>query len=206
MNTPYFKIPEAERLSLTDADLIIAIKLEAIDRGIDLPTSLDESLQRSGAKGFSIPADTSKVFEICAKTSTYGSADRTGIAFQSLEAAQRALEGAFAIVSEGYDARKKSLLVNPFESFEIRVAHLLYTPEKGYWTKLTELTENSESFDQLCEECRSDLERVRQKDYDRRVLQVQRKEYLSLAGGNVEIARAFWAKTKHTSFPEEVVT
>ena len=204
MNKKYSDLSEGEKLSLLDADLVRAVTLEAVHRGIAPPTRLDTAISLTGAKGFSMPAEADVVYEICAKTKNYGGVDRTGIAFKSPEKAMQALEGAFAVVTDGFEATEKQRIINPYESFEVRTTHCVYTPNKGYWTKLIELQEDCSKFDEVVEECRQDLEKVRQTVYDREVNQARRKQYVELAGGDVSIARAFWQKTQSTPFPEEV--
>lgn len=198
----YSDLSASEKLALDENQLVRSIELEAIERGIPLPTKLTDALKLTDAKGFWMPADASKVYEICAKNRGYGDAAGTGIAFQTEAQALVALQGALAVVAEGYDATRRFKLVDPGASFEIRVTHIIHVPQKGYWTKLEQLTEDNEKFDALCEECRADLEKVRQKDYDNRVLQVQRQQYIDLANGDEAVARAFWQKTKGTPFPD----
>lgn len=201
MNTKYSALSTSEKLSLDDAGLLRAITLEAIDRGVSLPTRLSDALKRTDAKGFWVPADAHRLYEICAKGRNYGEPTRTGIAFPTEEAALKALEGAYAVFEEGYDAKKHFKMGNPNDSFEIRLTHIAHVPQKGYWTKLNELMEDTEAFDRVCEECRADLEAIRQKDYDDRVLQEQRKQYLDLANGDEAVAAAFWYKTKGSQWP-----
>lgn len=198
----YSDLSVSEKLTLDDAGLARAATLEAIDRGISPPTKLSDALQRTGARGWWMPAEAHRMFEICAKERQYGEAKRTGIAFPTEEAAMKALEGAYAVTEEGYDAKKVFKFANPQDSFEVRLVHMVNMPAKGYWTKLTEMTEDNEKFDAVIEECRADLENVRQKEYDRAVLQDQRRQYLELANGDEAVASAFWSKTKHSPWPE----
>jgi len=197
----YTDLSVSEKLTLDDAGLCRASTLEAIDRGISPPTKLSDALQRTGARGWWMPADAHRMFEICAKERNYSEAKRTGIAFSTEEAALKALEGAYAVTEEGCDSKKVFKFSNPQDSFEVRLVHMVNMPAKGYWTELTEMTEDNEKFDAVIEECRADLEIVRQREYDRAVLQDQRRQYLELANGDEAVATAFWSKTKHTPWP-----
>ena len=199
----YFKMSEADRLALSNnqAAFIKAVELEAADRGIPLPTKLDEALALTGAKGLSIPADATRLFELCAKAKNYGGSERTGIAFRSEADALKALEGALAITESGYDASKKLHIANPFDSFEVRMSYIVHTPQKGYWTTLVEFSEDTEKFDKICEECRDDLEKIRQAAYDAQVTQARRQRYLELANGDEAVAANFWRNAFGTDFP-----
>ena len=203
MNTVrrYFDLTTAERLSLNDANFIRSIELEAAHRGVQLPTKLDDAMNLAGAKGFNIPGDASKVYELCARKTSYGTPERTGIAFLTEEAAKKALEGAVAVSESGYDVNRKLAIQNPYESFEVRIGHIIHTPQKGYWTKLVELTEDTEKFDKLCEECREDLQTIRQAAYDAQVTQQRRARYLELANGDEAVAANFWRNAFGTEFP-----
>lgn len=203
MNTKYSDLSIAEKLSLDSEGLLRAATLEAIDRGISPPTRLSDALNLKDAKGWWVPGDATKVYELVSKNRAYSEPLGTGIAFLTEDAAKAALTGAFAVVSDGYDAKKRYKLVDPIDSFEIRITHIVHTPAQGYWTKLKEFEDmDSVKFDEVIEECRADLEAARQKEYDSRVLQEQRKQYIELAGGDETIARAFWAKTKGSAFPD----
>lgn len=205
MKKKYSHLSVQEKLALDSDGLYHASILEAIDRGISPPTRLSDALNLKDAKGWWVPADATKVYQLVAKNQNYGEGKGTGIAFLTEEAAKAALTGAFAIYEEGYGDKRRNVLANPFESFEVRISHIINTPMQGYWTKLSEYSEDTEPFDNVMEECRADLEMVRQNEYNRTVLQEQRKQYIDLAGGDEAIARAFWAKTKGTAFPESAL-
>lgn len=201
MNTRYYALTKEQRLSLTNEELFRVVKLEAVERGIPLPTTLSEELKQSDAKGFHVPPDAVRVFELMSVSSNYGSPTGTGIAFRTEEDALRALDGALAVFEDGYGDKKQMKLADP-NKLGIRQTYLTRRPPSNYFTKLETLYEDTEKFDELCEECRADLETIRQDDYNRRVLQVQRAQYIELANGDESVAAAFWAKTKGTPFPE----
>ena len=203
MKTRYTELTAAQKLGLTPEALLVTVKLEAIARGIELPTELGEQLLRTEAKGFNLPPDAVRFFELCAKTANYGAASPTGIAFRTEAEALRALEGAVSILSEGYDQNKRTLLGDPAE-LKIQTVWVTNRPLQSYWTALKTFEEDTTKFDELCEECRKDLAAVRQAEYDTRISQQQRKQYLELADGNAEIAAAFWRKTKGTDFPAAI--
>lgn len=201
MNTRYYALTKEQRLSLTNEELLRAVKLEAVERGIPLPTTLSDILKQSDAKGFHVPPDATRLFELMSVSSSYGNPSGTGIAFLTEEAALRALDGALSIWEEGYGDKKQTKLADPTK-LGIRQTYVTLRPPSSYFTKLETLNEDTEAFDALCEECRVDLETIRQDDYNRRVLQVQRAQYVELANGDEAVAAAFWVKTKGTAFPE----
>lgn len=199
----YSDLSTAEKLSLDSEGLSKAATLEAIDRGISPPTRLSDALNLKDAKGWWVPADATKVYELVSKNRAYSEPLGTGIAFLTEDAAKAALTGAFAVVLDGYDAKKRYKLMDPTDSFEIRITHIVHTPLSGYWTKLNQHDDaDSAKYDEVLEECRFNLEGLRQQEYNRGVLQEQRKQYIDLAGGDETIARAFWSKTKSSPFPE----
>lgn len=198
----YYALTREQKLALSSEQLLQAVNLEAVERGISPPTRLSDQLRSIDAKGFSIPPEATRFFELMAPANTYGEGSRTGIAFQTEELAKAALEHAFSVVEEGYDAKRTYKMGDPAK-FGIRCVYVTNRVAQGYWTKLEALKEDTEKYDELCEECRVDLEKVRQDDYNQRVTQTQRAQYLELAGGNADIAAAFWLKTKGTPFPPE---
>ncbi len=205
MNTTrYYALTREQKLALSSEDLLQAVNLEAIERGISPPTRLSDQLRNIDPKGFTIPPEATRFFELLAPTNTYGNGERTGIAFQTEEQAKAALEHAFSVIEEGYDAKKGYKMGDPAK-FGIRCVYVTNRPPQSYWTKLEALKEDTEKYDELCEECRADLEKVRQDDYNQRITQTQRAQYIELAGGNLEIAAAFWLKTKGTAFPPEQI-
>lgn len=202
MNKKYTDYSSAEKMTLSADELEKSVKLEAIDRGIPIPTTLDSRLKQIEAKGFNMPAEYSEFFMITARKSEYGAPEHTGIAFKSLHDANKALNGAYLVYEEGYNEKRRMKLGQPL--FSVEQIMVVDRWQQTYWTKLVELNEDTTKFDNLCEECRLDLERVRQDDYNRRVIQQQRQQYVDLANGNEEIASAFWLKTKGTDFPTKI--
>ena len=55
---------------------------------------------------------------------------------------------------------------------------------------------------ELLDECENDLSGIRQEEYNAKVNATKRAEYLRLAGNDEAIAKAFWAKTEKTDWPE----
>ncbi len=197
--TPYFELSTAERLALSSEDYRTSVKLEAIKRGITPPIPLPDDLKHVGYHGFSVPADPLKLFEICAPQG-YGEAKPTGVAYRTEEAAIAALRGAFSIHSSGYGVNQKDVL--SFEQFAVRIK---YVGKGAVQTHKvldnSEISDPSEAFVALGNECQADLDRLSTEAYTARVNTVKRAEYLRLAGGDEVIAAAFWAKVEGGAFP-----
>ena len=203
MNKKYTDYSSSEKLALTPDELEKSVKLEAIHRGVAVPITLDAKLKQIEAKGFNMPAEYSEFFMLMAQSASYNSPEATGIAFKSLEQAKAALNGSYLVYQDGFD-HKRCWKLGPTDGFSIQQVCVVDRWQQSYWTKLQELSEDTQRFDDLCEECRLDLEKVRQDDYNVRVNQVARQQYIDLADGNEEIARAFWIKTKGSPFPEKL--
>jgi len=200
--TRYFALSSAEKLALTSEQLATAVKLEAIERGVEPPITLDNALRQADAQGFSLDSGMTQFYELLAATSNYGNPEPTGIAFRTREEAEAALKGAFNVCKEGYDAEAYWKMGDP-NKLGVAIRWIGLNKSFGYWSKLEAYQQDTEAFDKVAEECRDDLSKVRQDDYNRRVLQVKRAEFLALANGDEAIARAFWGKTQgNTPFPE----
>lgn len=196
----YTSLTDAQKLALTPEDFLVAVKIEAIERGVKPPITLANALKQSEAQGFSMPPDAVFFYEILAPTS-YDNKP-SGIVFRTAEEAQRAIVGAYGLYEEGYGATAKNKLANP-EKFSIRQVWISGASPKQYWTRLEEYMQDDKAFDEICDECRTDLQAIRQREYDKAVRARKRKEYLALARGSLEIAQAFWAKTEPGDFPED---
>jgi hypothetical protein len=196
----YTSLTDAQKLALNSEEFLIAVKLEGIDRGIKPPLTLENALRQSEMQGFSMPPDAVFFYEIIAPKSY--SAERTGVCFKTIEEAQRAIQGAFGIYQDGYGATASDRLADA-SGFQIRQVWISHTKPKQYWTKLEEFMQDDKEFEALCDECRNDLQALRQREYDKAVALRKRAEYMALAKGSAEIAAAFWAKTERTEFPTE---
>ena len=195
----YSSLTDEQKLSLTSEEFLTLVKLEGIDRGIKPPITLENALKQSGAPGFSMPPDAMFFYEVCVPQA-YGEPKATGICFKTLEQANRAIEGAFGTYTDGYGASEKKKL-STSDNFAVRQIWLSAASPKQYWAKFEEFFQDDTAFEKLCEECRDDVVKIRQAAYDKAVTMQKLKEYLLLAKNDVEIARAFWAKTERTEFP-----
>ena len=79
----YYALTREQKLALSSEQLLQAVNLEAVERGISPPTRLSDQIRLIEAKGFSIPPEATRFFELMAPTSNYGSGERTGIAFST---------------------------------------------------------------------------------------------------------------------------
>jgi len=192
---PYHQLSKDEKLALTSDQLNDAIKLEAISRGIKPPVTLSEALKRSEWVGYQQPAESVPVYAIA--ISSYHTPE---IGYLDKDVAERALQGMVKIESGYGNVPRKITSVEP--SVQIVPIGLSKSLSKG--VKFEEYTQDNTDFDKLCDECLNDLSAIRQADYNARVRAERRVEYLRLAGGNEEIAKAFWAKAEGTEWPVAV--
>lgn len=193
----YFNLSKAEKLELNGENLDKAILEEAVERGITIPIKFDNSVLQKGGAYYHLPADHVDFYEIL-RIGKYNR-EPSGVAFASLEAAQRALEGAIAIVRESFSSRVS--LGNP--EFDIQVVSVCLRPEKCFSATIEEFVQDLEPYNALCEEIMTDLREIRQADYDREIRKTKRAEYLRLADGNETIAQGFWAKIEKSEWPTE---
>lgn len=196
----YFDLTETEKLALTSEQITDAIKIEAIHRGIKIPLPLDNIVENLGCSGFSLPADCKIFHEICVPQ-PYGDAERSGICFNTPAEARNALEGAIFIAEEFYPVERAKVLAGGFTVIERYVSTF---PLTNFATKLQEYAdaEPCEEFTKLCEECRDDIQTIRQRIYDTEVRARKKAEYLRLAQDNEEIAMAFWTKAESGPWPQ----
>ena len=198
----YTDLTVSEKLSLDSSDgFINAVKIEAIQRGIKIPTTLSQAINSFPLTGFSIPPDAVMLYEICAPSS-YGEPKKTGVAFKTRDEAVRALQGAIPVYEDGYGATAQ-MKIGDSSKFEIREAYITFVKPASIVFSLEQLNEDTTAYDALLEECRKDLEAIRQNEYNKRVLQQKRAQYLDLAKGDESIARAFWAKVEGGEFPSK---
>jgi len=199
---PYYQHTEAERVKLTEDEIFLAIKLEAIERGIKVPLPVPELLKVTGYSGFSIPPDSHKLYEIYAPGS-YDSTYRSGLCFNTEAEAVNALTGAIPVYEDGYGASARYKIASG--QFSIRAIYISRSGAKSFQQRIdeTDCDAVSEDFEKLAEECAKDVARIRQSAYDKSIRTYKRVEYLKLAQGNEAIAAAFWAKVESGEFPSE---
>lgn len=195
----YTELTKEEKTALSNDGFYTAVKLEAIQRGISPPISLPEALSKLEVRGYRIPPEAATFYEITA-AGEY-SQKETGIAFATAEEAQRACIGAF-LLDRGYGHAPRLSK----SDFAVRQTLITLIPEANFATKLETYCPESKDFDKVCEECRTDWQSVLQTDYDTRVNAEKRAQYLTLAQGNEDIAKAFWAKAERSEWGADPVS
>lgn len=196
----YYDLTKDEKLNLEGLLIHDSIKLEAIHRGIKPPVTLDAIIAQHGFRGFSIPPDSVVFYELVGQT-RYGSTSATGMAFKTEEAAKAALEGAIFLEEEGYGVTKK--VVPSGFSMTYRAVFVGLNSHKPFGSNFEEYTQDDTEFDALSDEIRKELNEIWQESYNTKVNAERKKEYLRLAGGNEDIAKAFWDKSEKTPWPTE---
>lgn len=192
---------DAELLGLDNATFNDAVRLEAIARGVKPPIPLSEALRSSEWRGYQCPGDAAAVWEIMAPNQ-YSSATGSGIAYHTEERAQQALAGAVSIRYESY-GKDIGFHFCQQEGWGIRKVSIGVSKATQAWAKFQEYTQDDTDFDKVVEECTARWSGVLQAAYDKKVRSERRTEYLRLAAGNEEIARAFWGKAERTEWPTE---
>lgn len=192
---------DAELIGLDNATFNDAMRLEAIARGVKPPIPLSEALRSSEWHGYQCPGDAAAVYEIV-RPDKYSSVEGSGVAYLSEAAALKAIEGAVSIRNETYGANQ-GFHFNSGQDWSVRRVPIGSMKSAQAWAKLEAYKEDTSEFDKVVEECTTRWSGVLQAAYDKRVRSERRTEYLRLAAGNEEIAKAFWDKAERTEWPEE---
>lgn len=196
---PFHSLTNQEILGLTTEQLTDSIRVGALERGIEIPITLPEALKASEWRGYQQPASAVRVY--CPYFGTSYSDPNFGYLTQ--EAAETALNGAIPIVSS-YQGGKSVPCIKEDIAGSIKVVCIGYSPAQDKAAAFKAAVEYStEDFDKYKDECLERYAVVRQGDYDQKVRAEHRKEYLRLAGGNEEIAKAFYFKTGKGHWPNE---
>ena len=195
MSKPFSSYTDAELVGIDKETLNIAIRVEAINRGIKPPITISEALRRSEWVGYQKPAEAIKVYRI-----RLGYHD-SPFAWLDESKAQAALEGMVHIESVGYSAANAFKISDAKASVETVWIGVKKGESKA--AKFEEFFEDDTEFQKVADECLERHAQVRQAAYNTKVRSEKRAEYLRLAGGDEEIARAFWAKTEGSEFPTE---
>jgi hypothetical protein len=190
---------DQELLTLTNEEINDAIRITAIERGIKPPISLSEAIHRSEWRGFEFNGDGMTFFRV---RSTVGySESASPFCYLTEEAARASTIGMFAVKDEGYGPNAKKVVHEVEPSIE-----RVFVPSQASRSKALKFEEyyqDDKDFDAVVTECTDRLSKARQDDYNKRVYGERKKEYMRLAGGNEEIAKAFWAKAERTDWPVE---
>ena len=197
-NTQYTHLSEEEKKTLTSDDFETAVKLEAIARGISLPITLSQELMEKPLISFNRPADSVIFYEITT-VAEYGGIDRSGIAYRTQEEARRALQGVVCVTEDRYGNKGPKIVVG---EVSIRETAVSFSSPQYYQAKVEGYEQNTEAFDKVAEECRENWREIQQAEYNKKVLAEKKAQYLTLAQGNEEIARAFWRKAESDAWQE----
>lgn len=183
---PYYQLTSQEKLNLTNQEFEDAVKLEAIERRIAPPIPLSEAVTRLEYKGYEHPASSLPVF--CVKAGYHG----PNFGYLTQEKALAAMEGV-VIIGDDYNTRGKKIVD---ETPELYIVHVGAGIGKSKGIKLEETLEASMSdeYSKLVDECVKDRGQIIQENYNVKVDQEKRAEFMRLARGDEEIARSFWEK------------
>ena len=192
----------AALLVIDAATLNDAIRIEAIKRGIAPPMLLSEALQSTKWVGYTAPADGVKVFEVLV-SGQYGSPCATGLCYLDEAKARAALEGALYFDADTYGT-SGGKIYGGGASIMVRVVGTNHAVAKA--AQVQQYIEDTKAFNEVVADCLAKLAAVRQADYDDRLNKEKQAEYLRLAGGNEEVARAFWAKVEKSDWPGMATT
>lgn len=161
------QLTDSEVLNLSNEDLNDAIRLEAIDRGIQPPITLSEALRRSEWRGYQKPAEAIKVFRLRQGwyTTDFGWLDEAK--------AVAALDGLVKIEKIGYKDDNLKIV-----NSDVNVETVFVGVSKGESkaAKFMEYFDDSTEFDKVSEECIEKYSAVRQEAYNAKVRQEKRTE------------------------------
>jgi hypothetical protein len=187
----FAQLTRSEVLNLTNEELNDAILLEAVDRGIKPPLSMSEALRRSEWRGYTKPAEAVKVFAL--RVGYY----RSEFAWLDEAKAHAALEG-LVKVEKNYNPEGFKIVT---AEAAVETVWIGVNAGESKAAKFEEYSQDDREFNKVRDLCLELYSSIRQQDYNARVRAERKTEYLRLAGGSEEIAKAFWAKAEGTSWP-----
>lgn len=190
---------DAELLMLDNDTINDAIRIEAIERGVEPPITLSEALRKSEWRGYARPAEAVAIFELCVD-GKYSSLHCSGIGYLDEAKANAALEGIVFVEEITYGSDKGTKIQQGRATVQRKLCGV--SKSEQAWSKVEEYTQDNTKFNEVSSECVNRLSAVRQADYTKRVNQEKRAEYLRLAAGNEDIAKGFWRKIESGDFPE----
>lgn len=195
---PFHQLTNEEILALDNAQLTDAIRVGALDRGIEIPITLPDALRTSEWRGYEQPASCVRVY--CPFAGGY---DEPRAGYLSQEEAEKAMRG-LVIIGSAYRGGKSVPCIQSEAEPRIKVVIIGDSPASSKAATFKAAEEAPcEAFEKYRDECLEKSQAVRQSDYDRKVRAEHRKEYLRLAGGNEEIAKAFYARQGRGAWPNE---
>lgn len=199
-NTKYTALSSAEKLALTPEELDRAILIEAAERGIQIPVTLDEVLRSSEFLYLrhQLPAEAVAFYEIVTPASY--SRNESGVFYRTEAEAERALEGAYRICEDGYGSGKRLKIAQG--DFAVQKKWLSVSKGDQLVRALESYTQDLEPYEVLVKEIHDDLAELRQAQYNEGVRTAKRDRFLELADGDVDIAKRFWANSESAAWPE----
>ena len=205
MKKSFNQYTDTELLTLDNETVNDAIRIESIERGIQPPITLSERIRKSEWRGYKQPVEAIAIFEIMTKKdSSYSSTTATGIGYLDESKAIAALDGMMEIEEVTYGANQGTKLHSCVASIQKKFVGI--QSDKQAWAKFEEFAQDTTAFDKVKDECITRLSEVRQADYNKRVNEEKKAEYLRLAGGNEDIAKGFWGKVERTEWPIGICT
>lgn len=195
---PFHQLTNEEILTLDNNQLTDAIRVGALDRGIEIPITLPEALRTSEWRGYQQPTSAVKVY--CPFAGSYS---EPTCGYLSQAEAESAMNG-LVMLGTAYRNGKSVPCINSQTSPTIKIVTIGESPNASKSSAFqTAMEAPCEEFEKYRDECLEKSQAVRQSDYDRKVRAEHRKEYLRLAEGNEEIAKAFYARQGRGAWPNE---
>jgi hypothetical protein len=194
----YSELTTNEKLALSNEDFQTAATMEAIERGIKPPIKISEILRQDEWVGFSVPPDSVIFYEIMCPAQ-YGDAKPTGLLFRTSEEAWASINGALSCYEDGYGATKKKKMA--IGDFSVQEIHISTSRAISQRLKIEEFFQDNTDFEKLLEEICNEQSALQQEKYNAEVSKQKREQYLELAKGDEEIAKAFWSKAERTDWP-----
>lgn len=174
-----------------------AIRVEAIERGIKIPIKMSEAVSKVAYQGTATSEGDMVVYQL----DTEGYYEEVG--WLTEEDAIRAMQGVVCIGST-YKNGRNGKKIDHEKVVVVKRIQFPGEPELYKIAQITEwLDEDRTAYDELLDECVSQVRAVRQQDYDDKVARERKAEYLRLADGDEEIAKRFWTKAETLSWPED---
>jgi hypothetical protein len=202
MSTRYTALSTEQKLALTSEELDTAIQLEAAERGIPIPIAFSDAVNQMGYVGYTIPQDAASFYEIMTPCRHSGHS-RSGVCFKTEADAIKSLEGAVAIVEEGYGTTARNVCAGG--EFVVQKVYLTHSKGKSLIQGIQQYEEDREPYQKLCDELHGDLMTIRQEAYNAKVIAEKRAKYLALANGDESTAERFWNNLEKGEWKSEAV-
>jgi hypothetical protein len=186
---PFSELNHQEILELTDDQIRDSIKIEAINR-IKIPVTLSEAIFKTGFRGH-VHSNTDVSVYVLASD---GYSDQVG--WLSEAEALRAMQGA-VVLENTYNKGVTGKNIIPKSSVVVKRVRLQSDAQLARLVEIDKfVNDQEEEFDRLVDECSAIVLQIRQDAYNKKVAIERQAEYMRLAGGDAEIAKAFWDKAE----------